>query len=221
MNQVVRRALLFRSWKWRRHVPPKHRLTFNGLHGVISQKTALLIIIFTEFVLSVKLYGLRYVATKSKSHCDWPLVSKSVSQPWCHDEIFITVWQSRSCLCGASSLTRGRVMWPQITFRAFKCCHEIFLFENRCFTLHVPLPRYEMSLGAYSYSGQGTSWDSRPLRTSYQRQNIPSPLSEIILPLVSLLPRLPEAHITVYWTSKKSYESIKWMAAEFCNKVFF
>jgi hypothetical protein len=25
-------------WRWRRHVPPKHRVTFNGLHGIISQK---------------------------------------------------------------------------------------------------------------------------------------------------------------------------------------
>jgi hypothetical protein len=26
------------TWRWRRHVPPKRWLTFNGLHGVISQK---------------------------------------------------------------------------------------------------------------------------------------------------------------------------------------
>jgi hypothetical protein len=34
------------------------------------------------------------------------------SQSWCrapYDQIFITVWQSQSCLCGAPSLTRGRV----------------------------------------------------------------------------------------------------------------
>jgi hypothetical protein len=48
---------------------------------------------------------------RRKSHCDWP----SVSQSWCrvpsgtHDQIFITIWQSRSCLCGAPSLTRGQV----------------------------------------------------------------------------------------------------------------
>jgi hypothetical protein len=24
---------------WRRHIPPKHLLTYNGPHGVISQKT--------------------------------------------------------------------------------------------------------------------------------------------------------------------------------------
>jgi hypothetical protein len=48
---------------------------------------------------------------KSKSHWEWRLVSKS----WCrapsgaYDKIFITVWQLRSCFCGAPSLTRGRV----------------------------------------------------------------------------------------------------------------
>jgi hypothetical protein len=52
---------------------------------------------------------------KSKSHCDWRSVSQSVSQSvsksWCRapDQIFITVWQLRSCLCGTPSLTRGRV----------------------------------------------------------------------------------------------------------------
>jgi hypothetical protein len=40
---------------------------------------------------------------------------QSISESWCrnpsgaHDQIFITVWQLRSCFCGASSLTRGRV----------------------------------------------------------------------------------------------------------------
>jgi hypothetical protein len=33
--------LFFRPWRWRRHVPPKRRLTLNELHGVISQKMVL------------------------------------------------------------------------------------------------------------------------------------------------------------------------------------
>jgi hypothetical protein len=42
-------------------------------------------------------------------------VSQSVSKSWCpapsgaHDQIFVTVWQLRSCFCGAPSLMRGRV----------------------------------------------------------------------------------------------------------------
>jgi hypothetical protein len=31
-------SLILRPWRWGRHVPPKCRLTFNGLHGVTSQK---------------------------------------------------------------------------------------------------------------------------------------------------------------------------------------
>jgi hypothetical protein len=34
-------SLFFRSQRWRRYVPPKRRLTLNGLHGVISQKIVL------------------------------------------------------------------------------------------------------------------------------------------------------------------------------------
>jgi hypothetical protein len=33
--------LILRPWRWRQHVPSKRRLTFNGLHGVISQKIEL------------------------------------------------------------------------------------------------------------------------------------------------------------------------------------
>jgi hypothetical protein len=30
--------LILRPWRWRRNVPPKHRLIFNGFFSVISQK---------------------------------------------------------------------------------------------------------------------------------------------------------------------------------------
>jgi hypothetical protein len=49
-NQRTRRyqagfllSLFSLPWRWRRYVPPKRQLTFNGLHGVISQKTVLFI----------------------------------------------------------------------------------------------------------------------------------------------------------------------------------
>jgi hypothetical protein len=35
--------LVLRPWRWRRYVPPKRRLTFNVLHGVIYQKIELFI----------------------------------------------------------------------------------------------------------------------------------------------------------------------------------
>jgi hypothetical protein len=31
--------LVFQPWRWKRNVPPKSRLSFNELRGVISQKT--------------------------------------------------------------------------------------------------------------------------------------------------------------------------------------
>jgi hypothetical protein len=34
--------LILRPWRWCQHVPPKRRLIFNGLHGVISRKLGLL-----------------------------------------------------------------------------------------------------------------------------------------------------------------------------------
>jgi hypothetical protein len=37
---VLARVILL-LWRWRRQVPPKRQLTFNGLHGVISQKIVL------------------------------------------------------------------------------------------------------------------------------------------------------------------------------------
>jgi hypothetical protein len=37
--------LTLRPWRWRRHVPPKCRLTFKGLHNAISQKVELFITI--------------------------------------------------------------------------------------------------------------------------------------------------------------------------------
>jgi hypothetical protein len=35
--------LFLRPWRWRRYIPPKHRLKLNGLHDVISQKMILFI----------------------------------------------------------------------------------------------------------------------------------------------------------------------------------
>jgi hypothetical protein len=37
--------LTLRTLRWRRRFPPKRRLTFNGLHSIISQKTELIVIV--------------------------------------------------------------------------------------------------------------------------------------------------------------------------------
>jgi hypothetical protein len=44
-----------------------------------------------------------------KSHCDWLSKSWYRAPSGAHDQIFISVWQLRSCFRGAPSLTRGRV----------------------------------------------------------------------------------------------------------------
>jgi hypothetical protein len=52
---------------------------------------------------------------QSQSQSQIATDGQSVSKSWCrapsavHDQIFITLWQLRSCFCGAPSLTRGRV----------------------------------------------------------------------------------------------------------------
>jgi hypothetical protein len=39
-KQVASRArLILRPWRWRQYVPPKRRLTFNGLHGSENLKS--------------------------------------------------------------------------------------------------------------------------------------------------------------------------------------
>jgi hypothetical protein len=40
---LVPRSRIFLPWRWRRHVPPKHRFNSKDLHGATSKKTALLI----------------------------------------------------------------------------------------------------------------------------------------------------------------------------------
>jgi hypothetical protein len=68
-------------------------------------------------VIRSRFYTGSLCPSQSQSHIstDGQSVSQSVSKSWCqaqsgsHDQIFITVWQLRSCYCGAPSLTRGRV----------------------------------------------------------------------------------------------------------------
>jgi hypothetical protein len=56
-----------------------------------------------------------YYSASSQSQSYVATDGRSVSKSWCrapsgaHDQIFINVWQLRSCFCGAPSLTRWRV----------------------------------------------------------------------------------------------------------------
>jgi hypothetical protein len=60
-------------------------------------------------------WGWGGLSSQSQSQSHIANDGQSVSKSWCrapsgaHDQIFITIWQLRSCFCGAPSLTRGRV----------------------------------------------------------------------------------------------------------------
>jgi hypothetical protein len=83
--------LILRPWRWRRLVLPKYQLTFNGLHGVISQKIVLFGVMFnwqgtemaigTEFKISqhrnnflnwIATSGSVPIWTRSHLHSDSP-----------------------------------------------------------------------------------------------------------------------------------------------------
>jgi hypothetical protein len=52
--------LILRPWRWRWHVPLKHRLTFDGLHGIISHKMELFITTVVRTWNPTKCHSLRY-----------------------------------------------------------------------------------------------------------------------------------------------------------------
>jgi hypothetical protein len=60
--------LIPRPWRWRWHVPPKRRLTFNGLHGVIPQKIRLLMCVL--FSLSFWQFQNRTSLSSETACCD-------------------------------------------------------------------------------------------------------------------------------------------------------
>jgi hypothetical protein len=90
--------------------------------------------------------------SKSKSHCDWRSITQSISKSWCrapygaHDQIYITIWQLRSCFCGAPSLTRGRVCLFHMLLALASAVILVTIFY--CL-------RFETSLFVASYDSQG------------------------------------------------------------------
>jgi hypothetical protein len=69
--------------------------------------------------------------------------SQSVSKSWClapsgaHDQIFITLWQLRSCFCGAPSLTRGRI---SLLYKLLALARAVFLgYESLGIRDHILL----------------------------------------------------------------------------------
>jgi hypothetical protein len=70
--------LIFRPRRWRRNFPGKRRLTFNGLHGVISQKE-LFVTTAVRTSDPTKIYWLEYLISRNFSgylgiNCDIILI---------------------------------------------------------------------------------------------------------------------------------------------------
>jgi hypothetical protein len=91
---------------------------------------------------------------------------QSVSKSWCrvpsgaHGQIFIAVWQLRSCFCGAPSLTRGRVcllyMLLALVSAVFPGSSPLGLATIFYFL------QFETSLFVTSYDSQGHGEGIRP-----------------------------------------------------------
>jgi hypothetical protein len=86
MKQSSARHLLscrfiFRPWRWTRYVPQKRRLTLIGLHGVISQKIELFIIIYScEKLLDRGIRKFIFLAPERAIH--WTLSPDFWTQSW-------------------------------------------------------------------------------------------------------------------------------------------
>jgi hypothetical protein len=74
---------LFRPWRWRRHVPPKSQLNFNGLYGVVTHNIELFLVLSSACISSF--LGFPKEFSKSSSHLKlglptFLLFSSSISQ---------------------------------------------------------------------------------------------------------------------------------------------
>jgi hypothetical protein len=55
-------SIIFRPWRWRRHFPPKRRLTFTRIYGVITQKTGTLFHSLVQCKINISfLQGTTYI----------------------------------------------------------------------------------------------------------------------------------------------------------------
>jgi hypothetical protein len=77
----------------------------------------------------------------------------TVGQSVAHDQIFIIVWQLRSCSCGAPSLTRGRVC---LLYMLLALAIAVFLgSESLGSRHHILLSQFWDLLFVASYDSQG------------------------------------------------------------------
>jgi hypothetical protein len=91
-----------------------------------------------------------WVLKSSQSHIATD--GQSISKSWCrspsgaHDQIFITVWQLRSCFCGTPSLTRG---WVCLLYTLMALANVVFLGSESLGTRdHIFCLRFETSFSS-------------------------------------------------------------------------
>jgi hypothetical protein len=61
--------LILRPWRWKRYVPPKRRLTFNGLYGDISHHRCENLKSYIAFLLSAQIGGTNLRITRKHNIC--------------------------------------------------------------------------------------------------------------------------------------------------------
>jgi hypothetical protein len=90
---------------------PKIRSIPYWTTSVFSSAVTDLVLIYESLTSSTN--GLRLSRSQSQIQRHIATDDQSFSQSWCrapsgaHDQIFVAIWQLRSCYCGAPSLTRG------------------------------------------------------------------------------------------------------------------
>lgn len=124
------------------HVPPKHRLTSNGLHGVISQKRELFnSSLYTGPTLNIPIFSLLFASHLALNtlilHVHWIYEHKLAK--WEHNkktnnsvgELFRRFWSGRFVI--AWKLRGWTVQWTSLCpMYSHKLCHYKTTNVNKC-----------------------------------------------------------------------------------------
>jgi hypothetical protein len=96
---------LLSRWRWRRYVPPKSRLTFYELHGIMSQKMVLFITTFVRTSSDVLVHhhssSLQYMEVNGQLHAPAALTLRK--RPEYTFDRRLGGHQSRSGRCGVQN----------------------------------------------------------------------------------------------------------------------
>jgi hypothetical protein len=121
--------LSLRSWRWKRHVPPKRQLTFTGLHGVTFQKTYLVIgrhacvYFFLNYPAQYEMWGFSTVNIKTE------IVSSLVHIVTYVSNTNLEVWGSKY-VASHPTIPQSSTEWQfiqrsAVPFLHYSHCHEL------------------------------------------------------------------------------------------------